>query len=97
MCLSEEIYSLAKLGALCWAGLIFCLPQLSLLPDIQAIIIIVIILLPITVAARSKALTDFTRSNTGVVGPNPNRGMDFCVRLLCVCVVLCVGSGPATG
>jgi hypothetical protein len=24
-------------------------------------------------------------------------GMDVCVRLFCVCVVLCVGSGLATG
>jgi hypothetical protein len=48
--------------------------------------------LPITVAARSKA-----RSNTGIVGSNPTRGMDVCVRLLRVRVVLCVGSGLATG
>jgi hypothetical protein len=26
-----------------------------------------------------------------------NDGMDVCVRLFCVCVVLCVGSGLATG
>jgi hypothetical protein len=31
--------------------------------------------LPITVA----------RSNTGVVGSNPTRGMDVCVRLFCLC------------
>jgi hypothetical protein len=29
------------------------------------------------------------------VGSNPTRGMDVCVRLFCVCVVLCVGSGVA--
>jgi hypothetical protein len=27
------------------------------------------------------------------MGSNPTRGMDVCVRLFCVCVVLCVGSG----
>jgi hypothetical protein len=52
---------------------------------------------PIRVAVRSKAWTVFTHSNTGVVGSNPTRGMDFCVRLFCVCVVLCVSSGLATG
>jgi hypothetical protein len=39
----------------------------------------------------------FTRSNAGVVGSNPTRGMDICVRLFCVCAVLCVGRGLATG
>jgi hypothetical protein len=53
--------------------------------------------LSITVAARSKAWTVFARSNTGVVGSNDTRDMDVCVRLFCVCVVLCVGSGVATG
>jgi hypothetical protein len=38
-------------------------------------------------------LTVFDCSNTGVVGSNPTRGMDVCLRLFCVCVVLCVGSG----
>jgi hypothetical protein len=33
----------------------------------------------------------------GIVGSNPTRGMDVCVRLFCVCVVLCVGSGLAIG
>jgi hypothetical protein len=41
--------------------------------------------------------TAFTRSNTGVVGSNSTRGMDVCVRLFCICAVLCVGSGLATG
>jgi hypothetical protein len=36
------------------------------------------------------SLTVFSRSNTGIVGSNPNRGMDVCVRLFCVCTVLCV-------
>jgi hypothetical protein len=52
---------------------------------------------PITVAARSKAQTVFARSNTGIGGANPTWGMDVCVRLFCVCVVLCVGSGLTTG
>jgi hypothetical protein len=29
------------------------------------------------------------------VGSNPIQGMDVCVRLFCLCVVLCVGSGLA--
>jgi hypothetical protein len=45
---------------------------------------------PITVAARSKIWTVFARSNAGIVGSNPTQAMD-------VCVVLCVGSGLATG
>jgi hypothetical protein len=31
------------------------------------------------------------------VGSNHTQGMDVCLRLCCVCVVLCVGSGLATG
>jgi hypothetical protein len=31
------------------------------------------------------------------MGSNPTRDMDVCVRLFCVCAVLCVGSGLATG
>jgi hypothetical protein len=53
--------------------------------------------MPIWVAARSKAWTVFAHSNTGVAGSNPNRGVDVCLRLFGVCVVLCVGSGLATG
>jgi hypothetical protein len=48
-------------------------------------------------AAHSKAWIVFARSNTGVVGSNPTQGMDDCVRLFYVYVVLCVGSGLATG
>jgi hypothetical protein len=44
-----------------------------------------------------RALTVFARSNAGILGSNPIRGMDVCARLFCVCVVLCVGSGLATG
>jgi hypothetical protein len=53
--------------------------------------------LPITVAARYKAWIAFARSNTGIVVSNPTQGMDICVRLFCVCFVLRVGSGLATG
>jgi hypothetical protein len=52
---------------------------------------------PITVTAPSKSWTVFARSNTGVVGSNPTQGMDVCVRLFCVYVVLCIGRGLATG
>jgi hypothetical protein len=51
----------------------------------------------ITVAARSKAWTVFLRSNAAIVGSNPTRGMDVCVRLFCVCVVLRVRTGLGTG
>jgi hypothetical protein len=52
---------------------------------------------PMTVTVRSKAWDVFAHSNTGIVGSNPTRGMDVCVRLFCVCFVLCAGSGLATG
>jgi hypothetical protein len=52
--------------------------------------------LPVTVAARSKAWRLFARSNAGIVCSNPTRGMDVCVRLFCLCVVLCVGRGLVT-
>jgi hypothetical protein len=39
-----------------------------------------IVSLPITVTARSKAWTVFVRSNAGIVGSNPTRGMDVFVR-----------------
>jgi hypothetical protein len=40
-----------------------------------------------TVAARWKAWTVFSRSNTGIVASNPTGGMDVCVYS--VCVALC--------
>jgi hypothetical protein len=39
----------------------------------------------------------FAHSNAGIGGSNPTQGMDVCVRLFSICVVLCVGSGLATG
>jgi hypothetical protein len=51
----------------------------------------------ITVAALSKAWNDFTCSNAWIVSSNPTQGIDVCLHLFCVCVVLCVGSGLATG
>jgi hypothetical protein len=53
------------------------------------------LLLPITVAARSKAWTVFARSNAGIVGSNHTQGIHVYVRLFCVCV-LCLGRGLAT-
>jgi hypothetical protein len=50
---------------------------------------------PNAVVALSKVRTAFAFSNTGVVGSNPTLGMDVCMRLLCLCIVLCVGSGLA--
>jgi hypothetical protein len=52
---------------------------------------------PTTVGARSKAWTVFACSNAGIVSSNPTPGMDVCILLFCVCVVLCVGRGLATG
>jgi hypothetical protein len=52
---------------------------------------------PIAVAARSKTWSLFAPSNAAIVGSNPTQGIDVCVRLFCVCFVLCVGSGLATG
>jgi hypothetical protein len=52
---------------------------------------------PITVAARSKAWTVVALSNAGIVGSNPTQGMDVCLRLFYVCVVLRVDSDLATG
>jgi hypothetical protein len=44
-------------------------------------------ILPITVTARSGALTVLARWNTGIVDSNPTQGMDVCVY--CVCVAMC--------
>jgi hypothetical protein len=52
---------------------------------------------PITVGARSKAWTAFTRSEAGIMGSNPTQVMDDCVRLICVYAGLCAGSGLPTG
>jgi hypothetical protein len=52
---------------------------------------------PITVAMRSKAWAVFARLNTGIVGSNLTQGMYVYVRLFCVCAVLRVGRGLATG
>jgi hypothetical protein len=53
-----------------------------------------ILKLPITVAARSKAV--FARSDAGIVGSNPTRGMDLCVCAYSVFVLFCIGSGLST-
>jgi hypothetical protein len=37
------------------------------------------------------------RSNIGVMGSNPTRGVDICVRLFCVYVTLFIGRGLAMG
>jgi hypothetical protein len=42
--------------------------------------------LPVSTAARSKASTVFGRSNIGIAGSNPSRGMDVC---LCFSVLSC--------
>jgi hypothetical protein len=50
----------------------------------------------ITAAARSKTWTVFGRSNTGVVGSNPARGISACIYLFCICGILYVGIDLAT-
>jgi hypothetical protein len=52
---------------------------------------------PITVSARSKEWIVSVPSKTGIVDSNPTQGMDVCVRLFCVCAVLCAGNGLETG
>jgi hypothetical protein len=43
------------------------------------------------------AVAVFACSKTAIVVSNPTRGMDVCVGVFCVCVVLSAGSGLATG
>jgi hypothetical protein len=55
--------------------------------------LIVVILFgePVTVAERSEARTVFARSEAGIVGSNPARGMDvWCVYvfILCLCCLV---------
>jgi hypothetical protein len=45
----------------------------------------------------SKTWTVLARSKSAIVSSNPTQGMDVCVHLFCVCVVLSVGRGLATG
>jgi hypothetical protein len=67
-------------------------------PDLQLQIrIYYVFWWPITVAASSETLTVFARSNTRNAGSNLTPDIDICVRLFCVCVVLCSGRGLATG
>jgi hypothetical protein len=40
-------------------------------------------------AERSEARTVFGRSNTGIVGSNPTRGMDVCPRFSASCLPVC--------
>jgi hypothetical protein len=54
---------------------------------------------PVTVAALSKTWTVFARSGAVIVGSTPTQGMDVWrvyAFILCVCVVLCLGSGHET-
>jgi hypothetical protein len=40
---------------------------------------------PVPMAAQPKARTIFDRSNTGIVGSNPARGIDVCPRVSVLC------------
>jgi hypothetical protein len=46
----------------------------------------------VPMAAQSKARTAFDCSNTGIIGSNPARGMDVCLRFLCVVLIPRPGS-----
>jgi hypothetical protein len=72
-----------------------CVLRNANIPGQCKTLLLLLLLLPITVAARSnnKAWIAFARSNTKLVGYNPTPGIDVCLRLFCVCVV----SGLATG
>jgi hypothetical protein len=69
--------------------------QYSVFRPYSVFVLRMILAMPVTVAARSKAWTVFARSNTRVVSSNHTRSMDVCVRLFCV--VLCVGRGLVMG
>jgi hypothetical protein len=45
--------------------------------------------LPVSIAARSKASTVFGRSNIGIAGSNPARGMDVCLCFSVLCCPVC--------
>jgi hypothetical protein len=45
--------------------------------------------LPVPVAARSKVRTVFDRSNTGIAGSNPARGMDVFPQVSVLCCPVC--------
>jgi hypothetical protein len=52
---------------------------------------------PVTVTARSKAWTVFSRSDSGFVGSNPSQVMDVSyVYAFILCVVPCLVTGLAT-
>jgi hypothetical protein len=44
-----------------------------------------ILFVPISIAERSEASTVFGRSNVGMAGSNPARGMDVCLRFSVLC------------
>jgi hypothetical protein len=68
---------------LCWIVYVYCFQYLCWTPLI--------------VAARYMAWTVFARSKAGIVSSNTTQDTDICLRLICVCVVLCVGSDLVTG
>jgi hypothetical protein len=56
----------------------------------------ILLTVPVPVVVRFKARTVFDRSNTGIVGSNPARGMDVCPRFFWV-MLFCVDTGLALG
>jgi hypothetical protein len=50
-----------------------------------------------TAVNSGRKVAVFASSNAEAVGSNPTRGMYICVHLFCVCAVLCVDSGTASG
>jgi hypothetical protein len=53
--------------------------------------------MPITVAARSKAITVFALSDAGIVGSYPTQGRDLCVCVYSVSNCLMAGWSPIQG
>jgi hypothetical protein len=78
-------------------GFLLATPEFTPRAVYVEVLMDVLALGPITVVAWSKAWTVFARSNTGIVGSNPTRGVDICVLLFRVCAILCAGSCLATG
>jgi hypothetical protein len=52
---------------------------------------------PVPMAARSRARTVFDRSNIGIVGSYPARGIYMCVSAFFCVVLACVDRGLASG
>jgi hypothetical protein len=68
---------------------------------VQGLVAYILLLVVVTDADHSgRAVESMNRLlpvEHWIVGSNPTRDIDVCVRLFYVCVIQCVGSGLATG